>query len=104
MGKFGEQLWPRSFSAISVLTQLVELDPDNQEFRYSERRDGTPTMTGVEHLDIGHVHAAMLGLANYLEAVESAIDHHQDIKHEVLAEVWERRRELEQDMRDAFGV
>ncbi|MGB9048705.1 MAG: hypothetical protein WCC47_15175 [Pseudonocardiaceae bacterium] len=86
-----------------LLTQLAELDPDNQEFRYAERRNGAPTMADVRHLDIDKVHTAMLGLANYLEAIESAIDHEEDIKQEAFEYEWEQRQQIEQEMRDDVG-
>jgi len=58
--------------------------PDNQAFRYDERRDGTPTLDGVKYLDIGLFHEAMLGVANYLEAIDTAVDHDQDLKNDAL--------------------
>lgn len=82
-----------------VLRQLAELDPDNQAFRYDERRDGTPTLDGVKYLDIELFHEAMLGVANYLEAIETAVDHDQDLKNAALQMAWEVQQEFEQDMR-----
>ncbi len=85
-----------------VLRQLAELDPDNQAFRYDERRDGTPTLDGVKYLDIELFHEAMLGVANYLEAIETAVDHDQDLKTDALQMAWEVQQEFEQDMREEY--
>jgi hypothetical protein len=71
-----------------LITQLATLDPDNQEFRYAQRQDGTPTVADVPHLDIVNFHGAMLGMANYLEAIDTAIEQ-QALEHE-----WEFQQEI----------
>lgn len=77
-----------------LITQLTMLDPDNQEFRYAQRRDGTSTLADVPPLDIVNFHDAMLGVANYLEAIDIAIDYDEDVKQHALEYEWERRQEI----------
>jgi hypothetical protein len=77
-----------------LITQLATLDPDNQEFRYAQRQDGTPTVADVPHLDIVNFHGAMLGMANYLEAIDTAIDHDEDLKQQALEHEWEFQQEI----------
>lgn len=66
-----------------ILKQLAELDPDSQHFRYAERRDREPTLEGVNHLDIADFHQAMLGVAHFLEAIDTMIEVEQDRKDEM---------------------
>lgn len=78
-----------------LIEQLSALDPDNQEFRYARRRDGTPTLADVPHLDIANFHQAMLGAANYLEAIDTAIDHDEELKQQALEHEWDFRQGFE---------
>ena len=75
-----------------LIAQLSALDPDNQEFRYARRRDGTPTLADIPHLDIANVHQAMLGLANYLEATDTAISYKEELKQQALEYDWDVRQ------------
>jgi hypothetical protein len=86
-----------------LVKQLAALDPDNQEFRYSERTDGTPTLADVHTIDIAEFHQAMVGLASFLEAVEAALDHDEDMKQQGLEEWYEQHREFEAEMHEAYG-
>lgn len=79
-----------------LIKQLAALDPDNQEFRYAYRRDGSPTLANVPHLDIANFHDAMLGVANYLEAVDTAIDHDEELKQEANEYNWQMQQENDQ--------
>lgn len=72
-----------------LISQLADLDPDNQEFRYALRRDGTPTLVNVPHLDIANFHRAMLGAANYLEGIDTAIDDAEERKQQALEHEWD---------------
>jgi hypothetical protein len=85
-----------------LLKQFAQIDPDSQDFRYVERRDGTPTLVDIDHIDICDFHEAMLAVANYFEAIDSAIDHDKDMKNEALQYEWEIRQEYEQEMRDWY--
>ena len=67
-----------------ILDQLSEMDPDGQEFRYHLRRDGTPTLPGVDRLDLANFHEAMLGVSDYLLAVSTATEVAMDAKAEML--------------------
>ena len=47
--------------------------------------------------DIGpNFHDAMLGVANYLEAVDTAIDHDKELKQEANEYNWQMQQENEQ--------
>ena len=76
-----------------LIGQLAALDPDNQEFRYGRRRDRTRTLADVPHLDIANFHQAMLGAANYLEAIDTAMDYEEEAKQQALEYAWELRQE-----------
>jgi hypothetical protein len=67
-----------------VLDQLAGMDPDGQEFRYHVRQDGTPTLPGVDRLDVANFHEAMLGVSDYLIAVSTATDVAISAKAEML--------------------
>lgn len=67
-----------------VLGQLAMIDPDGQEFRYHARTDGTPTLQGLDRVDVSKFHAAMLGVSDYLLAVSTATDVAIDTKAEML--------------------
>lgn len=91
----------RAFNIVErLLKQFAEMDPDSQEFRYAERKDGTPTLNHIHHLDIQYFHEAMLAVANYLEAIDEAIDHKKDLKNEALQDEWEMQQEYEREMRE----
>ncbi|NYF58818.1 hypothetical protein [Micromonospora purpureochromogenes] len=66
-----------------IIGQLTQLDKDGQEFRYNRRRDGRPTLEGVDYIDVSKFHEAMSGVANYLEGVDTAtyvaLDHKRDM-------------------------
>jgi hypothetical protein len=66
-----------------ILRQLAELDSDSQHFRYAEKGDRQPTLEGVNHLDIADFHQAMLGVAHFLEAIDTMIEAEQDRKDEI---------------------
>jgi hypothetical protein len=62
-----------------LILQLDALDPDGQHFRYAwttatKKRPPTATLAGVDKLAIDRVHAALMGLATFLEAAEAQID------------------------------
>lgn len=69
-----------------LITQLDNLDPDNQEFRYAQRRDGTPTLADVRNLDVRSFHNAMLGVANYFEATDTALHEIEEVRREMARE------------------
>ena len=68
-----------------ILDQLAEMDPDGQEFRYHLRRDGTPTLPGIDRLDVPAFHEAMLGTSDFLLAVSTATEVALDARAEMLA-------------------
>lgn len=86
-----------------IVRQLAVMDPDNQDFRYAERRDGTPTLADVDHIDIVEFHGAMLGVANFFEAVDTQVDVDTDYAMEARRYEWEMQQECGQDMRAMYG-
>lgn len=62
-----------------LILELDALDPDGQHFRYAlttatKKRPPTATLAGIDELAIDRVHAALMGLATFLEAAEAQID------------------------------
>ncbi|MET8258367.1 hypothetical protein [Micromonospora sp. NPDC005205] len=66
-----------------IIGQLTRLDKDGQEFRYNKRRDGRPTLEGVEYIDVSKFHEAMSGVANFLDGVDTATDVALDHKRDM---------------------
>jgi hypothetical protein len=62
------------------LRQLAEIDPDDQSFRYGQRKDRTTTLEGIERIDVRRFHDALLATANYLDAAAEHTIYVQDIK------------------------
>ena len=62
-----------------LIFELDALDPDGQHLRYAWTRatkkdPPTPTLPSVDKLSIDRIHAALTGLAVFLEAAEAQID------------------------------
>jgi hypothetical protein len=56
-----------------VLLQLHELDPTAENFRYSKRRDGSPSLAGMKYIHLRRFHEAMERVAYYLASVDNAL-------------------------------
>jgi hypothetical protein len=69
-----------------VLTQLHDLDPGSEDFRYAHRKDGSATMQDVRALDYVHFHQAMTAVANFLQAVDTGLGAALDVKLDYEAE------------------
>ncbi len=79
-------------NANRVIGQLSKFDPDGQEFRYAYRRDGTDTLPSVDRINLLAFHEAMLGVAQYLDATDTAVD-----------ETISMKREIDEYYAEAFG-
>ncbi len=66
-----------------IVLQLSRLDPTNEDFRYAVRRSGGPSLPDVDRLDVREFHAAMLAVANFLEAVDSQPDHYLTLQRDM---------------------
>ncbi|WP_282777453.1 hypothetical protein [Nocardia sp. CC201C] len=66
-----------------VIGQLAQFDPDGQEFRYSHRRDGSETLPGIGRINLETFHEAMLGVANYLDATDTAVSETLSMQQEI---------------------
>ncbi|OZM76662.1 hypothetical protein [Pseudonocardia sp. MH-G8] len=69
-----------------LITELASLDPDSMHSRYSNLKDGTPTMRNVKPLDVVEFHNAMSGMAAFFGGVTSAIEYDEEIRQEVRRE------------------
>lgn len=66
-----------------LIRQLSKIDPDGQEFRYAYRRDGSDTLPDVDRINLLEFHEAMLGVAQYLDAADTAVSETISMKHEI---------------------
>ncbi len=66
-----------------VISQLAELDPDGQAFRYAASRDGRATLPEVDQINLAAFHDAMLGVANYLDAANTGVSEYLSTKREM---------------------
>lgn len=68
-----------------VIVQLADLDWDGQAFRYTERRDGQPTLESLKTLDLAAFHEAMLAVANFLDGADVMLYEHAGMKAEIMS-------------------
>jgi hypothetical protein len=66
-----------------VLSQLADLDPDGQAFRYALSRDGRLTLNEIDKINLVAFHEAMMGVANYLDAADTSVGVSLDTKREI---------------------
>jgi hypothetical protein len=66
-----------------VLRQLSNMDPDGQEFRYASRQGGSDTLPHADRMNLLAFQKAMLGVANYLDAVDRSVGERLSTKHEM---------------------
>lgn len=66
-----------------VIHQLAKFDPDGQEFRYANRRDGSDTLPDLDRINLLTFHEAMLGVAQYLDATDTAVGETLTMKREI---------------------
>lgn len=78
-----------------LLNDLVLLDPDGQALRYERSTKGDVNLTDVEYVNIGAFHRCMLALANYLDAIDVAVDREEESAA--------GQRALEQNARNWFS-
>ena len=84
MEEAGEDVADESVTATArLLKQFDELDPTSQEFRYNERRDGSPTLESVSRIDYLSFHNGLDAVANLLEAVDDSVHQRLDFKREM---------------------
>ena len=72
------------------IRQIVEIDPGSYSLRYAHSKKGDPSLPkGLTHINLRHFGDLMERLANYLEGLEAAISHIEDLKQEMEAEYYE---------------
>jgi len=60
-------------NAERILLQLHALDPTSEDARYPIRVDGSPTLTALSRVHIRQFHAAMAGVAHFLDASDCGL-------------------------------
>jgi len=69
------------------IRQLVKLDPDSSSFRYAYSQKGDPSLpSDLKRINLRHFAEMMERLASYLDALDSATDHLEEVKAEMEAE------------------
>jgi hypothetical protein len=66
-----------------TISQLANLDPDGQAFRYAVNRDGKPTLVGVDRINLVAFHEAIVAVANFLDAADTGVGEHLSAKREM---------------------
>lgn len=66
-----------------VISQLAQMDPDGQAFRYDAGRDGQETLPDVDQINLNAFHGAMAGVANFLDAADTMVGEYMSTKREI---------------------
>jgi hypothetical protein len=66
-----------------VIKQLSRLDPVGEAFRYATSRDGRMTLPDVDRINLVAFHEALVGVANYLDAVDTGTGEYLSTKREI---------------------
>jgi hypothetical protein len=69
-----------------VISQLHQLDPDGEDFRYFTRSDGRLALDGHDFLDIANFHEALAGVSSFLDAALMQTSYHLDVKRDMESE------------------
>jgi len=71
-----------------VIKQLDAIDEESMTFRYPVTQKGEPTLPKeLQHINLRNLHDVMDGIATFLDAVDTMLDHRLDMKAEMDAEV-----------------
>jgi hypothetical protein len=73
-------------NAEHVITELHDIDPRGEAFRYATSKSGVPTLVGIEHISFERVGTALSAVANLLDTAEMQISHELEAKAEAIAE------------------
>src|SRR6185437_9751000 len=69
----------------SYISQLMRLDPDSCRFRYARSKKGGPSLPSkLKLINLRHFAEMMERLVSYLDAIDSAVDHLEEME----AECW----------------
>ena len=68
------------------IEELWILDPNNEHARYAYSRDGSPSLSNVDSLNVVEFHTAMAGLAAFFDAADTAVGVQQDFDAEMAQE------------------
>jgi hypothetical protein len=80
----------------SYIRQLSELDPDSYRFRYTRSKTGAPSLPAkLKGFNLRHFSEMLERLADYLDGLDAATVHLEEVKSEMEAE-W--RNEMAQYM------
>lgn len=70
-----------------LLKQLNDTDSSNQEFRYPNKRDNSPSLGKVSSVDLAAFHNAMLRLSAFFSAANTAVYEEGQTKAEIAQEM-----------------
>ena len=70
----------------AVIHELHGMDPHGDAFRYPTARDGSVTLSGIDRLSFQRTNDALIAVANFLEAAETAISVDLQTKADLEAE------------------
>lgn len=74
---------PDHASVGKTIDQLSQLDPTGEAFRYAASRDGHDTLPDVDQINLVAFQEGMVGVANYLEAVDFGVGENLSTKREL---------------------
>lgn len=70
-----------------LIRQLSALDPDSYRFRYHRSKEGEPSLSAeVTEINLRHFAEAIERLADYLDRLDSAIAHLEELKADMESE------------------
>lgn len=87
-----EQVWSDSetkkhLEAIEDrLKELCNIDPGSYAFRYPEDTKGTPTLVGMQHINLRRLKDVVQAISNVLDGSSIGMGEYLNAKHEMMAE------------------
>ena len=93
-----EQVWPSSqtknhLEAIEDrLKELSNIDAGSYAFRYPEDTKGTPTLAGVQHINLRWLKNVVQAISNVLDGSSLGMGEYLNTKHEMMADYRDEMR------------
>jgi len=83
-----KQVWPESAEAEliiidQVVADLSEVDPNSMAFRYPTDKHGSPSLPGVERIDLAHFGKVMDEASQTLDGIAAAMQVERDLRMEM---------------------
>jgi hypothetical protein len=94
-----DELPPEDIEGIDdYIRQIVEVDSGSYSLRYAHSKKGDPSLPkGLTHINLRHFGELMERLANYLDSLEAAMCHLEELKQEYEAELNSQMAEYYED-------